>query len=618
MILVHCDRNITTFPAIVASPTVTFPYTDYCIWFLTAPANRSLQIKFEALKTTRASIDCSYYYESVLVYDSHGSENLLGKFCGDHSENLPVITTHNSTASIDALISNQGGGSAEFKAIISLTFGPAQGCGGQLDVGATPIQLRSPDVSGNGAYDPDLQCDWILTGLPSKQLKIQFSIFDLEGRNAAGLCDNDYVEIHDGLDGHSLVIGRYCGQLLPTPIVGSSNWLFIRFVSNSANQMPGFVASVSNVDSPCGPSAINVTSTWQTISSPSYPAPYPPNTRCLWTIEVPPSASELQFEFQDLNLEPSPNCSKDFVLFHGAWEDLDHFADDVLVFCGQSRPPLWRHYAHPFKITFVSDGNANQYPGFRLSIRAEGCNRTYSEDSGSLKLAIQQGVCIYRISPSNGQARNVTVSLYITNLVFDDENECHNDKGLLVYDGSTEASPRLLNGSCDSSRTLHSTGPNLLLKFVSTSGGWMWMDYVVTDQGRGCGGNMSLLSTVSANFHSPFYPNLPNATSYDCTWNLQGRAGSSIQIRFEDFDVGDGPCTRNFLEVYFDSPTSRAATPFTRYCPTDVVSDTVLDRGTSNVRVHFVGRAGEIQGRGFKVQIYSHRIDQERLARRFG
>ncbi|CAG0892090.1 unnamed protein product [Cyprideis torosa] len=40
----NCYGNITTFPAIVASPTVTLAYTDYCIWLLTAPANRSLPI----------------------------------------------------------------------------------------------------------------------------------------------------------------------------------------------------------------------------------------------------------------------------------------------------------------------------------------------------------------------------------------------------------------------------------------------------------------------------------------------------------------------------------------------------------------------------------------------
>ena len=63
-------------------------------------------------------------------------------------------------------------------------------------------------------------------------------MFDLEESDH---CNRDYVEIHlDGADGP--LVGRYCGNTIPTNLTLSSNF-WIKFNSDRDNTAGGFIAS---------------------------------------------------------------------------------------------------------------------------------------------------------------------------------------------------------------------------------------------------------------------------------------------------------------------------------------------------------------------------------------
>ncbi|XP_005105600.1 cubilin [Aplysia californica] len=55
-----------------------------------------------------------------------------------------------------------------------------------------------------------------------------------------------------------------------------------------------------------------------TVSSPGFPhTMYKPHTECTWTISKPPNVSSVTLNFTHIDLQPSPNCQKDFLEIEG-------------------------------------------------------------------------------------------------------------------------------------------------------------------------------------------------------------------------------------------------------------------------------------------------------------
>ena len=53
----------------------------------------------------------------------------------------------------------------------------------------------------------------------------------------------DYVEVRDGHEDDSPLIGKYCGYRLPDDIQSTSNKLYVKFVSDASVQKGGFAAT---------------------------------------------------------------------------------------------------------------------------------------------------------------------------------------------------------------------------------------------------------------------------------------------------------------------------------------------------------------------------------------
>ena len=56
-------------------------------------------------------------------------------------------------------------------------------------------------------------------------------------------CVYDYLEIRDGHEETSPLIGKFCGYKLPEDIKSTSNKLYVKFVSDGSVQKAGFAAS---------------------------------------------------------------------------------------------------------------------------------------------------------------------------------------------------------------------------------------------------------------------------------------------------------------------------------------------------------------------------------------
>ena len=53
----------------------------------------------------------------------------------------------------------------------------------------------------------------------------------------------DYLEVRDGHEETSLLIGKYCGYKIPEDIKSTGNKLYVKFVSDGSVQKAGFAAT---------------------------------------------------------------------------------------------------------------------------------------------------------------------------------------------------------------------------------------------------------------------------------------------------------------------------------------------------------------------------------------
>uniref|UniRef100_A0AAQ5Y9P9 Neuropilin n=1 Tax=Amphiprion ocellaris TaxID=80972 RepID=A0AAQ5Y9P9_AMPOC len=108
-------------------------------------------------------------------------------------------------------------------------------CGGNIEIHAADY-LTSPGYPG--AYPPSQQCVWVITAPePGQKILINFNPhFDLEDRD----CKYDYVEVYNGGDESSPMLGKFCGKIAPSPIISSGSQLLIKFVSDYETHGAGF------------------------------------------------------------------------------------------------------------------------------------------------------------------------------------------------------------------------------------------------------------------------------------------------------------------------------------------------------------------------------------------
>lgn len=63
-------------------------------------------------------------------------------------------------------------------------------------------------------------------------------------------CDYDFLEIRDGDQGYSPLIGKYCGDNFPPMITSSGRSLWLRFKSDATVEYNGFRAEYSFIENP--------------------------------------------------------------------------------------------------------------------------------------------------------------------------------------------------------------------------------------------------------------------------------------------------------------------------------------------------------------------------------
>ncbi|XP_054621835.1 neuropilin-1a-like [Dunckerocampus dactyliophorus] len=232
-------------------------------------------------------------------------------------------------------------------------------CGGAIDI-HTADYLTSPGYPG--AYPPSQHCVWVITAPePGQKILINFNPhFDLEDRD----CKYDYVEVYNGGDELSPMLGKFCGKIAPSPIISSGGQLLIKFVSDYETHGAGF--SVRYEVFKTGPECSrNFTAPTGAIKTPGFPDKYPNNLDCTFMIFAP-KMSEIVVEFDSFDMEPDTTpppgalCRYDWLEI---WDGFPAVGPHIGRYCGQTSPGRVISYTGILSMTITTD-NAITREGF--------------------------------------------------------------------------------------------------------------------------------------------------------------------------------------------------------------------------------------------------------------
>ena len=202
---IGCGGVLTTNHGTISTPNHPnfYPNSALCSWLIRADPGFVIRLTFTVFAVefhTRCATD---YVE---VRDSNNA--LIGKYCGTR---LPPVITSSSNQLFVTFKSGRRVSQEGFAAAYSF-MDSTTSCGGNYFTDSGVI--RSPGYP-NRNYPPQRDCVWVIEAQNGRQIVLNVTDFLLEsGSN----CRFDFLEIHNGREERSPLIGKFCGSTIPKTI----------------------------------------------------------------------------------------------------------------------------------------------------------------------------------------------------------------------------------------------------------------------------------------------------------------------------------------------------------------------------------------------------------------
>ncbi|KAH9281792.1 Tolloid-like protein 1 [Echinococcus granulosus] len=422
-----CGGEIVQEEGIITSPSYPEFYkpNKECIWKIVVPTGFSVALAFQSFDIEKHD-NCVYDYLEIRDGLSESSP-VLKKLCGS---NLPTpIKSTNNMMYIkfvsDSSVEKQGF-TAEFQKEFDECKTNKHGCSHicvntlgsyrcQCEIGYElhPDGKRCEDACGgvinaaNGTiqtpgfpaeYPPNKNCIWKIVAAPKSTIFLNFTHFDLEGKNKA--CNYDFINVYSGPQHNQQKIGTFCGNTLPAPITSHTNELNIEFYTDGSVQRTGFRAvfftdldecadnnggcqhicrnTIGSYYCECRPGykvygrfnckEIGISAGCQQeisspegeIRTPNWPSEYPARQSCQWKITATPG-HRVKVVFDAFEVESHQQCMYDRVI---AYDGLTTDAPQLGRYCGSRKPAPIISTGATLLLTFNADGSV-QRKGFR-------------------------------------------------------------------------------------------------------------------------------------------------------------------------------------------------------------------------------------------------------------
>lgn len=200
-------------------------------------------------------------------------------------------------------------------------------------------------------YPSRKECTWDISATPGHRVKVTFNEFEIEQHQE---CAYDHLEMYDGPNSKSPILGRFCGSKKPDPVVASTNKMFLRFYSDASVQRKGFQAKHSTE---CGGLLKAEVRTKELYSHAQFgDNNYPGQTNCEWVI-VAEDGYGVELIFQTFEIEEEADCGYDYMEIYDGY---DSTAPCLGRFCGSG--PLEEIYSagDSIMIRFHTDDTINK------------------------------------------------------------------------------------------------------------------------------------------------------------------------------------------------------------------------------------------------------------------
>ncbi|KAM6900418.1 cubilin [Xenentodon cancila] len=526
-----CGGELTAPYGSINSPGYpgNYPPGRDCYWMVTVDPGLLITFAFGTL-SLEYHPDCNFDF--LEIRDGFlPNDPVVGKYCSTGSP--PPLQTTGPAAWVhfhsDLSVSDRG-----FH--ITYTTSPSDpGCGGTFTDSKGII--ISPNWPNNYAHNR--QCIYLIRLPSGEKISLNFTHMDLESHSS---CMFDYVEVRDGNMETDPLIGKYCGSSLPTLIMSSSNFLWIRFKSDSSVSRAGFRA-VYAVG--CG----GVLTGSGQLRSPYHPDAYPHNKVCEWVINQP-EGYVVTLNFLSFDVEGG-SCRFDFVEVR----DGSSSSSPLLgTFCGDDIPPRLQSTQRSMHIQFSTDSSVSNR-GFKADYGSaiEGCGDTLTSPSGTITSpghpnSYPHGAnCTWYISVTPGNLIRLTFLSF--NLEY--HVNCNYDY-VEVYDNGTVQTGNKIGRYCGRSvpPSISSSDSQMTVLFVSDSSlsteGFS-ARYISINATTDCGGTFT---SPTGSFSSPNYPDYyPN--SRDCIFKIIVELNMQIMLNFTSFELEGSPpsCNLDFVEI---------------------------------------------------------------------
>ncbi|CAK1578706.1 unnamed protein product [Parnassius mnemosyne] len=536
-----CGGYFTEYRGEISSPTYNGKYLNniVCEYKIKTSEGTKIRINFITF-SIESSFRCKY--DSVKIYDGPSSDSrLVGKFCG--KSYLKSYTSSSNALFIrfksDHTMASEGF-RITYEAICHKTLYGDSGV------------IKSPGYPFS--YPENRVCEYIISTTPGKAIQLTFQDFDIES-NRYSNCQYDNVEIRDGPDINSTLLGTFCGGSEHIPPVQTStfNYMYIRFKSDMSVSGTGFYANYTTIDTECG--GIHRETTGEINHPSATETNYKNDQTCTWIL-IAPEGMHIKLTWNRFKLENQvrPSCSTDYVELY----EIDDENQRNLLgrYCGSLSPPALTSSTNRLMIKFESDSSIRD-SGFSLSYsfldEKSHCGGLFVKPHGYIYSPGWPNTyepnrdCIWTITVPFGQQIMLNISQF--DLERPIRDKCDLGDFLEIKNGASENTP-LIGKYCGSfkSKRILSTANSLYLHFHS--------DYYLSGRGfiiewdgsiTGCGGT---LTSISGSISSPNYPDNYNENA-ECFYRIVTSSGSRIRISFTELDLEKTPnCRDDYIEIF--------------------------------------------------------------------